>query len=65
VNFLTDTKVLNDTFVQLFGFNASGVIALCRRSYSKGASQRGDTTKATQLLYDDGAEFFVRHASVA
>jgi len=31
------TKVLIDTFVQLFGCNASGVIALCRRFHSKGA----------------------------
>jgi len=37
VNFLTDTKVSNDTFVQLFGSNASGVIALCRRFHAKGA----------------------------
>jgi hypothetical protein len=37
VNFLTDTKVSNDTFVQLFDSSASGVIALCRRFHAKDA----------------------------
>jgi hypothetical protein len=36
-SFLIDTKVLNDTFVHLFGFNASGEIALSRRSQPEGA----------------------------
>jgi hypothetical protein len=46
MNFLTDAKVSNETFVQLFGSNASGVIAFCRGSHSKRAwKRRGGTTK--------------------
>jgi hypothetical protein len=43
INFITDTKVSSNTFVQLFGSNASDVIALCRHS-SKGAWKLGSST---------------------
>jgi hypothetical protein len=39
MNTFVNTKVLHDTFVQLFVFRASGVIALCRRSHSGGAKK--------------------------
>jgi hypothetical protein len=55
MNFLTDTKVSNDTFVQLFGSNASGVIACLaaptRRAHGNEGQQHGytDETSHDQL----------------
>jgi hypothetical protein len=42
---LSDTKVSRDTFVQLFPFNASGLIALCHRFDARRIrSDKGDGT---------------------
>jgi hypothetical protein len=50
MNTFVNTKVLHDTFVQLFVFRASGVIALCRRSHSGGAKKKEQRRSMKTLM---------------